>query len=185
MGKPCYNDMQIHNSESEPWKVTLVNTGLDTTTAGRVLKARKYIGDEPFMLTYGDGVSNVNINKMLKFHEKSGKIATISASKPVGRFGVININEEAEVESFREKSDDDESWVNIGFAAFQPEVFEYLGDGSMMLETEPFENLAKDGQMSAYKHNGFWYPMDTVRDKMALEELWQKKKAPWRVWKDV
>lgn len=177
------NDTVIHNNESEPWKVTLVNTGLETGTAGRVLKARNYIGEEPFLLTYGDGVSNVNIPEVIKFHKEHGKIATITASKPAGRFGAININDNNEVLSFREKDVEDEAWVNIGFAVFNPEVYDYL-DNESMLETKPYEKLTKASQMAAYKHSGFWSPMDTVRDKIILEERWQTGNAPWRIWKD-
>lgn len=178
------NSMELHQSKAEPWKITLVNTGLDTNTAGRVLKVRDYIGDEAFMLTYGDGVSNVNINELVKFHRGAGKIATITAAKPAGRFGAINIDANCEVQSFREKAVEDEAWVNIGFAVFNPEVFDYLGDGSKMLEADPYEKLAAERQMSAYKHYGFWSPMDTMRDKLVLEELWNKGQAPWKVWED-
>lgn len=178
------NKLEIHKNESDPWKVTLVDTGLETNTAGRVLRARKYVGEEPFMLTYGDGVSDVDIIKLLEFHKLHGKIATITAAKPAGRFGAINIDEEEAVQSFREKSSDDEAWVNIGFAVFQPEIYQYLGDGSKMLETEPYERLASDHEMMAYKHRGFWSPMDTMRDKIVLEGLWNTGKAPWRVWKN-
>ena len=177
----CDNSVQIHENEVEPWKITLVNTGLDTNTAGRVLKVKKYIGDEPFMFTYGDGVSDVNIQELLKFHKECGKIATITASKPAGRFGAISI-EKNEVLSFREKNTEDEAWVNIGFAVFEPAVFEYLGDGSQMLETEPYEKLAADHEMTAYKHYGFWHPMDTMRDKIVLENLWDNDEAPWKIW---
>lgn len=177
------NALKFHQSKAEPWKVTLVNTGLDTNTAGRVLNVRSYIGEEPFMLTYGDGVSDVNINALLEFHKKSGRIATITAAKPAGRFGSISISEACEVQSFREKALEDEAWVNIGFAVFNPEVFAYLGDGSKMLETEPYERLAAEHQMAAYKHYGFWSPMDTMRDKIVLEELWSRGQAPWKVWK--
>lgn len=177
------NSMEIHKNEAEPWKITLVNTGLDTNTAGRVLKVRKYIGEEPFMLTYGDGVSNVDIQELLKFHYNNGKIATITAAKPAGRFGAINI-EHNEVLSFREKSSEDEAWVNIGFAVFNPEIFKYLGDGSKMLEAEPYEQLAEDHEMAAYKHYGFWSPMDTMRDKIVLEGLWNNGQAPWKIWED-
>lgn len=178
------NDIEIHNSESEPWKVTLVNTGLDTTTAGRILKARKYIGDEPFMLTYGDGVSNVNIPELLEFHKKQNRIATITAARPVGRFGAINIDDNDIVRSFREKDIEDEAWVNIGFAVFEPEMFEYLGSGESMLEKEPYQKLATSDNMAAFKHEGFWMPMDTVRDKIVLEDKWNSGNAPWRIWND-
>lgn len=177
------NHVEIHKSESEPWKITMVNTGLDTNTAGRVLKIRKYLAQEPFMLTYGDGVSDVNIEKLLQFHRSHGKIATITAAKPAGRFGALGLNGNM-VENFREKSKNDEAWVNIGFSVFEPELFDYLGDGNSMLETEPYEKLAADQQMMAYKHQGFWSPMDTMRDKIVLEDLWNRGEAPWKIWKD-
>lgn len=175
------NSVEIHKSKAEPWKITMVNTGLDTNTAGRVLKVRKYLDEQPFMLTYGDGVADVNILELVRFHQSHGRIATITVSKPAGRFGALNLSGN-QVESFREKSSLDEAWVNIGFAMFQPEVFEYLCDGSMMLETGPYEKLAEAGEMMAFRHNGFWSPMDTMRDKIMLEDLWNDGKAPWKVW---
>lgn len=175
------NSVEIHKSKAEPWKITMVNTGLDTNTAGRVLRVRKYLEEQPFMLTYGDGVSDVNVAELLKFHQSHGRAATVTVSKPVGRFGALTLSG-SQVESFREKSSLDEAWVNIGFAVFQPEVFGYLKDGSMMLETGPYEKLAEDGEMMAFRHNGFWSPMDTMRDKIVLEDLWNSGKAPWKVW---
>lgn len=133
------------------------------------------------MLTYGDGVSDVDIAGLLKFHQSHGKVATITAAKPAGRFGAIHLAGHR-VDSFREKSQSDEAWVNIGFAVFQPEVFDYLGNGDKMLETEPYERLAQAGEMMAYKHHGFWSPMDTMRDKIVLEDLWNDGRAPWKVW---
>lgn len=175
------HSIQIHKSKAEPWKITMVNTGLDTNTAGRVLKVRKYLKEEPFMLTYGDGVSDVDISKLLNFHRSHGMAATITAARPAGRFGAIHLMGNR-VDNFREKSSEDEAWVNIGFAVFQPEIFHYLGDGSQMLETGPYENLAAAGEMMAFKHYGFWLPMDTMRDKIVLEKLWNSRKAPWKVW---
>lgn len=175
------NAVEIHRSKAEPWKVTMVNTGLDTSTSGRVLSVRKYLDEQPFMLTYGDGVSDVNLRELLRFHQSHGKTATITAAKPAGRFGAISLSG-SRVQSFREKSSIDEAWVNIGFAVFQPGVFDYLGDGSMMLETEPYERMAKDGEMMAFRHDGFWSPMDTMRDRGMLEGLWQSGEAPWKVW---
>lgn len=177
------NTTQIHNTTSEPWKVTLVNTGLDTTTAGRVKKVRKYVGNETFMITYGDGVSNININELVKFHREHGKIATISSTRPAGRFGAIQIDDEISmVNSFREKPKEDQAWVNAGFSIFESGIFDYLGDCSEMLEKRPYENLANDGEMMAFKHYGFWSPMDTIRDKNYLEELWKQGDAPWKLW---
>ncbi|MFP3154898.1 glucose-1-phosphate cytidylyltransferase [Lachnospiraceae bacterium ZAX-1] len=172
----------VFERTAEPWKVTLVDTGLETLTAGRILRARDYIGSEPFMLTYGDGVSNVNIMQLLKFHEKQGKIATITVTQPEGRFGAIRLDEEKrQVQGFREKARTDQPFVNSGFMVFQPEVFRYLSDGNSMLETLPFEGLIKAKQMAAYHHTGFWSPMDTVHDRDYLEQLWCSGKAPWRI----
>lgn len=163
----------------EPWKVTLINTGLETMTAGRLLKARKYINGDTFMLTYGDGVSNVDISSLLEFHRKSGKTATVSVTKPNGRFGTVKIDDTGLVQEFREKAREDQSWVNIGFAVFSTDIFNYLGDGSSMLEKEPYEKLAANGQMAAYHHDGFWSPMDTMKDKVYLEDLLETGNAPW------
>ncbi|MCI1965470.1 MAG: glucose-1-phosphate cytidylyltransferase [Oscillospiraceae bacterium] len=166
----------------EPWKVTLVNTGLDTPTAGRLLQVRKYIDSDTFMLTYGDGVGDVNINELLQYHHSSGKIATVSVTKPEGRFGAVKIDDQTGlVQGFREKARVDQSWVNIGFAVFSTDVFDYLGNGSSMLEQRPYEKLADDGQMSAYHHQGFWSPMDTIKDKLYLENLVKSNNAPWIV----
>lgn len=176
------NESAIDREMVEPWKVTLVNTGLRTLTAGRVLRAREYIGNEPFMLTYGDGVSNVNLCELLEYHKSHGKIATISTTQPAGRFGAIKLRDDGMVENFKEKARKDQSWVNMGYMVFNPEIFDYLGDGSQMLEAVPFEQLALSGEMMAYKHEGFWSPMDTVHDKEYLEGLWKNGTAPWKVW---
>lgn len=174
--------ISVHKSEIEPWRVTLANTGLETLTAGRILKIRDYIDEEDFLLTYGDGVSDVNIKDVVEFHKSHGKIATITTTQPSGRFGALQIDAANCVKSFREKSREDQSWVNAGFMVMNRKVFEYLGDGSEMLEQTPFERLAQDGQMVAYKHRGFWSPMDTLRDKAYLESLWREEQAPWKVW---
>lgn len=164
----------------EPWKVTLVDTGLDTLTAGRLLKLREYIEDAPFMLTYGDGLSDVNLIELKKFHERQGKIVTISTTKPEGRFGTLKIDKETnQVYGFKEKARRDQAFVNIGFMVMEPEIFDYLGDGSSMLEGLPFEKLALEGQMAAFPHEGFWSPMDNVHDRDYLENLWKKGRAPW------
>lgn len=184
------NDMRIHlkNEEelimekiAEFWKVTLVDTGLETLTAGRLLKIQDYVGKEPFMLTYGDGVSDINIQELLRYHKQQGKIVTISTTQPEGRFGTLKLSPRDQVLGFREKAREEQSWVNIGFMVMQPEVFSFLGAGDAMLEREPFENLVKAGEMVAYKHDGFWSPMDTVRDRDYLEGLWQNGEAPWKV----
>lgn len=173
--------VRLLDGNSEPWKVTLVDTGLETKTAGRILRARDYIGEEPFLLTYGDGVSDADIGALVRFHKEQGKIVTISTTQPSGRFGALQFNEDGTgVIGFKEKARKDQSWVNIGFMVMEPSVYEYLGDGSAMLEGEPFERLAADGQMAAYRHTGFWSPMDTVHDREYLETLWQGKKAPWK-----
>lgn len=173
----------VHENFAEPWKVTLANTGLNTLTAGRILKIRDYIGeDEVFFLTYGDGVSNVDIPALLKFHREHGKTATITTTQPEGRFGAIKIDSDGIIESFKEKARKDQSWVNAGFMVMNREVFDYLGDGSEMLEAAPFERMAAEGQMAAYPHPGFWSPMDTVHDRDYLEKLWNNNEAPWKVW---
>lgn len=173
----------VHESHVEPWKVTLANTGLETLTAGRILKIREYVQEDEFLLTYGDGVSDVNIKKLIDFHHKNGKIATITTTQPPGRFGAIKINKETnQVEGFKEKAREDQAWVNAGFMVLNKKIFDYLGDGSEMLEAEPMEALAKAGEMTAYKHEGFWSPMDTLRDKYYLEDLWESGNAPWKIW---
>ena len=176
------NDFIIHNNVAEPWKVTVVDTGLDTMTGGRIKRVKKYIGNEPFMLTYGDGVSNVNFCELLDFHNKSGRYATITAVKIEQRFGVLDINENNIVTSFKEKLDADERRVNAGFMVLEPQVFDYIDGDDTIFERKPLETLALDGQLSAYKHNGFWQPMDTQREKTRLEELWNSNKAPWKTW---
>lgn len=174
---------EMRSTDAEPWKVTLVNTGLHTKTAGRLLGVQEYIGeDENFMLTYGDGVADVCIPELLDFHWKQGRIVTITTTQPAGRFGTIKISVDGRIERFKEKARKDQSWVNAGFMVLNREVFKYLGDGSQMLEDEPFERLVSDGELTAYRHEGFWAPMDTVPDKEYLEELWNNKKAPWKVW---
>lgn len=173
----------VHENFAEPWKVTLANTGLNTLTAGRILKIRDYIGgDEEFFLTYGDGVSNVDIPALLKFHREHGKTATITTTQPEGRFGAIKIDSDDIIESFKEKARKDQSWVNAGFMVLNQAVFDYLGDGAEMLEASPFERMAAEGQMAAYPHPGFWSPMDTVHDRDYLEKLWNNDEAPWKVW---
>ncbi len=172
----------VHESHVEPWKVTLANTGLETLTAGRILKIKEYIEEDEFLLTYGDGVSDVNIKAAIDFHYQHGKIATITTTQPPGRFGALKINDQNQVMGFKEKARADQAWVNAGFMVLNRKIFDYLGDGSEMLEQSPFENLAKDGEMAAYKHEGFWSPMDTMRDKEYLEKLWAEQEAPWKIW---
>lgn len=173
----------VHESFAEPWRVTLANTGFNTLTAGRILKIREYIGeDEEFFLTYGDGVSDVDIPALLQFHCDHGKLVTITTTQPPGRFGALKIDEQNRVMGFKEKARVDSGWINAGFMVLNRHVFDYLGDGSEMLEAGPFERIADDGEMAAYKHDGFWSPMDMLRDKNYLEELWDSGQAPWKMW---
>jgi len=177
------NERIIHNHSAEPWKVTLVDTGINTMTGGRVKRVQPYIGDEPFMLTYGDGVANINIKELIQFHKSHGKAITMSSSQPDGRFGAIDM-EDNKVRSFLEKPRGDGSWINIGFFVCQPKVFDYITEGdATIFERAPLENLAKEEEMYAYKHNGFWKPMDTLRDKIELQRLWDTGDAPWKLWK--
>lgn len=174
--------MEIHANHSEPWRVTVVDTGLNTMTGGRVKRIQKYVGDEPFMLTYGDGVSDVNMCELTEFHKSHGKIATLTAINAGQRFGVLGMGEKDEVRAFREKRDADGSLINGGFMVFNTGVFDYLKDDTTVLEQEPMERLAEDGQLMAFRHDGFWQCMDTQRDKQKMEELWNSGKAPWRLW---
>lgn len=176
------NKMEVHNNFAEPWKVTLVDTGLNTMTGGRVKKIQKYIGNEPFMLTYGDGVCDVNIEKLVEFHKSHGKIATMTAINVGQRFGVLDIDDNNSINSFREKSTTDGSLINGGFMVLNPEIFDYIEGDSTVFEKQPLESVANKGQLMAYKHDGFWQCMDTQRDKQQLEELWLSGKAPWRKW---
>lgn len=177
------NKMIVHNNVAEPWKVTLVDTGLNTQTGGRIKKIQKYIGNEQFMLTYGDGVSNIDIKKLVEFHNINGKLATMSAVQPGGRFGVLEINSNHNISRFTEKSKEDGGWINAGFMVLEPEVFNYIDDrDDNIFERAPLENLAKDGELIAYKHYDFWQCMDTQRDKWQLESHWEKGNAPWKVW---
>jgi len=178
------NTTQIHGSHTEAFKVTLVETGLDTKTAGRLKQVQKYVGDKDFMLTYGDGVGDVDINALLAFHKGNNKIATVTAVQMDARFGGMDLADNGDVVSFREKAKDDSKWINGGFFVLRPEVFEYLeGDmDNMMWEDAPLERLTNDNQLAAYRHKGFWKPMDALRDKLELEALWQTNKAKWKIW---
>lgn len=177
------NEMKIHTSqEVEPWRVTLANTGLDTLTGGRIKRIKKYIGNETFMLTYGDGVSNINIKELLEFHKSHGKLATISAVQPSGRYGVLGLNDDATVLEFVEKPKTLDVWINGGFFVLEPEVLDYIEGDQTAFEGDPLFKLAADGQIVAYKHSGFWQCMDTQRDKFNLEKLWNSNEAPWKVW---
>lgn len=173
--------MEVHNNSSEPWKVTLIDTGLDTMTGGRVKQAKKYIGDETFMLTYGDGVCDVNIQELLSFHKQNNKKATITAIQPAGRYGALDINTSL-VNEFIEKPAGDGNWVNGGFMVCESEVLDLIESDSTIFEQYPLQTLAKTGELSAFKHNGYWQCMDTLRDKIALNQLWDTDKAPWKTW---
>ncbi len=177
------NERIVHQHTAEPWTVTLVNTGLETMTGGRVKRIKPYLSNETFMLTYGDGVSDVDISALLKFHKSHGKLATITSVQPSGRFGALQITDHSQVQGFKEKPKGDDSWINGGFFVMEPEVLDYIDGDGTLLEKEPLERLAGDGQLMAYKHTGFWQPMDTMRDKNNLDELWKSGKAPWKVWR--
>lgn len=172
----------VHNNFAEPWKVTLVDTGLNTMTGGRIKRIQEYIKGEPFMLTYGDGVSDVDINALLKFHNEQGKIATLTAIQPGGRFGMLEIDKNQSIHSFREKSKEDGGWINGGFMVLEPEIFNYIDGDKTIFEREPLEKVASEGQLNAFKHTGFWQCMDTMRDKEHLEDLLANDEAPWKVW---
>lgn len=176
------NEMKIHNNVSEPWTVTVVDTGLNTMTGGRIKKIEKYIGNETFMVTYGDGVADVDIKEMLKFHKTHGKIGTMTPFSLGQRFGVLDIDENNTIKCFREKSSQDGSMINIGFMAMNPEIFEYIKDDTIMFEKEPLETIASMGQLKSFRHGGFWQCMDTKRDHEKLNELWENNIAPWKVW---
>ncbi|MDO9264990.1 MAG: glucose-1-phosphate cytidylyltransferase [Desulfosalsimonadaceae bacterium] len=179
----CNNRMEIHNNTCEPWKVTLLDTGIETMTGGRILRARNFIGNEAFMLTYGDGVADIDVNALLRFHRSHGKALTMTSIQPEGRFGSVDSNSDGLIETFYEKPKGDGAWINGGFFVCQPEVFDYIADGdSIMFERSPLETLARDRQLYAYKHHGFWKCMDTLRDKMYLNQLWEQNQARWKIW---
>jgi glucose-1-phosphate cytidylyltransferase len=173
------NRMSVHQNSVEPWTVTLVETGEQTATGGRLARVREHVGDERFCFTYGDGVADINVRALLEFHDSNATIATVSAVQPPGRFGEIDIEEE-KITRFREKPEG--AWISGGFFVLEPRVFELIKGDDTQWEKEPMEQLARGGQLSAYKHDGFWHPMDTLRDKMMLESLWESGAAPWKVW---
>ena len=177
------NKITYHNSTSEPWKITLVDTGLDTMTGGRIKRVQKYIGNEPFMLTYGDGVGNINIPELINFHKQNKKTVTLTAVLPDGKFGALQLNNSDDITEFREKPAGDGSWINGGFFVCEPKVFDYITKGdSTIFEREPLEKLAADKQLKAYKHTGFWKPMDTLKQKIELNGLWNSDNPPWKDW---
>lgn len=176
------NKLKIHDSQAEPWKITLVDTGNETMTGGRIKRIQKHIGNETFMLTYGDGLADVNISDLYNFHKKNNKYCTVTAVQPSGRFGALNIVENQSVHSFMEKPKGDGSWINGGYFICEPQVFDFIDGDPTLWEREPMEKLAEEGQMVAYEHKGFWKPMDTLREKHELEEDWIANKAKWKVW---
>ena len=176
------NEMTVHDNFAEPWKVTLVDTGLNTMTGGRIKRIQKYIGNETFMLTYGDGVSDVNIKELVDFHKKNNKLATLTAINAGQKFGVLDVNENSEIQAFREKDSKDGALINGGYMVLEPEIFKYIEGDSTVFEKEPLEKVAKEGQLIAYKHDGFWKCMDTLRDKNELEKMWNTNNALWKVW---
>lgn len=178
----CTNEMVVHNNTAEPWRVTLVDTGLKTMTGGRVKRIRDYVGNEDFLLTYGDGVSDVDIPALVDFHRKHGKISTMTTVNAGQRFGVLDINENACITAFREKSDDDGSMINAGFMVFKPTVFDMIQGDDTVLEKEPLAMAAAQGELMAWRHSGFWQCMDTQRDRELLEKMWESGAAPWKRW---
>ena len=175
------NRMKVHHKHTEPWQVTLVDTGEKTATGGRLKQIQKYLDDKPFLFTYGDGVADVNIKDLVKFSKKQNRLACVTAVQPPGRYGLLDIEDE-QVLNFVEKPEGDGNWINGGFFILKPQVLSYIKGDQTTWEAEPLSSLAKDKQLAAYKHHGFWRPMDTLRDKMHLEELWNSGKAPWKVW---
>jgi glucose-1-phosphate cytidylyltransferase len=179
------NSIEILNNKSENWKVTMVDTGLSTQTGGRIKRVQPYVGKEPFLLTYGDGVADINISETIQFHKKKGGILTLTAYKPSGKFGALELDLNTNrVKSFLEKPDGDHNWINAGYFVCEPEIFNYIEDeDAAIFERKPLETVAKEGKMNAFLHNGFWKPMDTLRDNNELNEMWDRGEAPWKVWK--
>jgi glucose-1-phosphate cytidylyltransferase len=176
------NSEEVHENTSEPWRVTLVDTGLHSMTGGRLRRVRKYVGDQTFCMTYGDGVGDIDVRELVKFHRSHGKAATLTAAQPPGRFGRLTIHSDARVGSFEEKPTGDGAYVNGGFFVLEPKVFDLIRGDDTVWEREPLERLAQQGELFAYKHRGFWQPMDHLRDKRNLEELWESGRAPWKSW---
>ena len=177
------NEMEVHRAQSEPWRVTLVDTGLDTMTGGRLKRVRDHLNDETFCFTYGDGVTDVNINELVAFHRKQGTLATLTAVQSPGRFGAIRLEEgQTKVDQFREKPYQEKAWINGGFFVLEPEAIDYIDGDATVWERAPLEQLAQDNELSAFRHDGFWHPMDTLRDKKHLEAYWEQEHPPWRVW---
>ena len=176
------NSMEVHEQYAEPWRVTLVDTGMDCMTGGRVKRVAPYLEGETFMLTYGDGVADVDIRSLVEFHRRHGKAATVTSTQPSGRFGALKMADDGRVLAFQEKPAGDGSWINGGFFVLEPSVLDRISADTTIFEKEPLEGLTRDGELAAFKHSGFWQPMDTLRDKQHLEELWNAGRAPWKVW---
>jgi|TARA_B110000037_G_scaffold115532_1_gene132715 glucose-1-phosphate cytidylyltransferase len=177
------NSIEVHNNSSEPWKVTLIDTGFNTMTGGRIKRVQNYIGDQPFMLTYGDGVSDINIKELVEFHKSHGKLLTMTSAQPDGRFGSLNISSNNQVKEFQEKPKGDGNWINAGFFICEPKVFDYITNGDdTIFEQEPLMNLAKDEEIFTFKHKGFWKPMDSLKDKNDLNKIWDNNQAKWKKW---
>lgn len=177
------NDVQISSGDSEPWRIVMAETGANTMTGGRLKQVRDFLGDETFCLTYGDGVADINIQKLVDFHKAQNKLCTMTAMQPPGRWGAFTLgDDDVAVKHFREKPEGDGAWINGGFFVCEPKVIDYIEGDSTVWEREPMSGIAHDGEMAAYKHSGFWQPMDTLRDKNLLEDLWESGKAPWKVW---
>ncbi|KAG0187766.1 hypothetical protein DFQ28_005851 [Apophysomyces sp. BC1034] len=177
----CDNKMQVHQNNAESWRVTLIDTGEHTMTGGRLKRVGQYLDGEDFCFTYGDGIGNVNVTRLIEFHRAGGKLATLTATQPPGRFGALDVNENL-VRSFQEKPNGDGAWINGGFFVLSPKVLDYIDNDDTIWERGPMERLAREGQMQAWHHRGFWQPMDTLRDKNHLEDLWKTSEAPWKVW---
>lgn len=177
------NKMEVHSNYSEPWKVTLLDTGLHTMTGGRIKRAAEHIGGDPFLLTYGDGVADVDITKLVETHKSKNALITMTSVQPDGRFGALVTDDSDKITSFKEKPKGDDAWINGGFFVCQPEVLDYVKDDSTIFEREPLENLANEGHLYTYRHNGFWKCMDTLRDKQKLNDLWDANQALWKTWK--
>jgi len=176
------NKMDIHQNYAEPWHVTLVDTGEKTMTGGRLKRIKPYLEDDDFCFTYGDGVANININQLIQFHKEQGTLATVTATQPAGRFGALQLNDHKKITGFKEKPQGDGAWINGGFFVLSPKVIDYITGDDTIWERQPLESLARDGQVSAFLHDGFWYAMDTLRDKIHLEDRWQSGLAPWKIW---
>ncbi|MFN3428935.1 MAG: glucose-1-phosphate cytidylyltransferase [Candidatus Sericytochromatia bacterium] len=176
------NRMEIHRQYAEPWRVTLVDTGLETMTGGRIKRVADYVGRETFLMTYGDGLSDVDLNALVAAHRERGNTVTVTAVQPAGRFGALSLTDAGRVDAFQEKPAGDGGWVNGGYFVMEPAIFDVIEGDTTYLEREPLETLAREGRLGAYKHHGFWHSMDTLRDKNNLEALWNSDQAPWRVW---